>query len=145
MTTLPASHAAVTHAPERADPGQLLRRVLTLNAPVSIVWGLGVAVGAGALVAPLGTPVVPTVVAGVVATVAGGLFWLFRSRDVLRVREGWLAVAGDLAFGLTLMVAAVAAPELTTAGRWLVGASGLFVADMGILELIGVRRLPTSD
>lgn len=120
---------------------RLLRTILRTNAAISLPWGIVVALGAGLLTEPLGVPVVPTVGMGVIAIAAGLLFATFARRDRLRTAEGWLATAGDLAFGTVLVVVAVSDPGLTTLGRWLVGISGAAVIDLGLLEAVGTRRL----
>lgn len=119
----------------------LLRRTLRANAAISLPWGVVAALGAGLLAEPLGTPVAPTVAMGVVAIGAALLFGSFARREHLRPFEGWLAAVGDLTFGAVLVVAAVAHPDLTTLGRWLVGLSGAAVVDLGLVETVGTRRL----
>lgn len=136
MTTLPSAAATRTHDPER-----LLRAVLTVNAEASLIWGVSATLGATALAEPLGVPAPASVAVGMVAAVASVLFWRFRSRDELRVSEAWVAVLGDAVFGGGLVLAAFLAPEMTMLGRWVVAVSGLFVVDMAVLELFGVRRL----
>lgn len=120
---------------------RLLRTTLTVNAGISAVWGLAAATGAGVLAEPLGLPAPAMIVAGVVTLVAAGLFWRFRSRDRLRPVEGWVATIGDLVFGTALVVAAVATPDVTGLGRWVVAISGLAVLDLAVIEWVGVRRL----
>lgn len=121
----------------------LLRTTLAANAEISAAWGLIALVGGPALAGPLGIPAAASMAVGAVSLVAAGLFWRFRSRSTLRPAEGWVAAVGDLLFGAGLVIAAVAVPEMTTLGRWLVAISGVAVVDLGVLEVMGTRRLAT--
>lgn len=122
-------------------PDRLLRTALTVNVALSAPWGLVAVFGAPLLAEPLGVPVAGTQVVGAVAVLAAALFWHFRSRPSLRPAEGWIAAVGDGIFGLALLVVALAAPEVTTIGRWVVGLSGVLVLDLAVAEFVGVRRL----
>lgn len=128
-----------TESTTNAD--RLLRTTLTVNAEISLVWGLVAVVGAWALADLLGVPPLASVFVGAVTLVAAGLFWRFRSRDELRALEGWIAAIGDVLFGAALIVAAIAAQDPTVIGRWIIGLSGVAVLALGILEIVGVRRL----
>lgn len=127
-----------------APDDRLLRRVFSANAAISLPWGLAVALGAPWLADPLGLPLVPTIAAGVIAVVAAVLFRRFGTRAVLRPGEGWFAAGADAAFGLGLVAVALALPEVTTLGRWLVGLSGVAVVDLAVLEAAATRRLTSG-
>lgn len=123
----------------------LLRNTLQTNAAISLTWGVVAIAGAAALAEPLGVPRAAMLLFGAIAVVAALLFGTFGRRRTLRAAEGWLATAGDAVFGGTLVVAALAAPDMTMLGRWVVAISGVAVLDLALLEFVGTRQLHRDD
>lgn len=137
-TPVPSSR---TTDERRARAARWLRATLTLNAIVTAAWAVAVIAWSGTLEASLSIPAAACVAVGLVSLVAAVAFAWFRARPEPRAEHGSLAGVGDVLFGLALLIAAVAAPDVSTTGRWLIGLSGLVVLDVGVVELWLTRRM----
>lgn len=119
---------------------RLLRTTLTVNAVFSGLAGAGTAVLAGVLSEPLGIPAPILVGVGIALLPYAALLWRFRSREVLRPVEAWIAIASDTAWVLASAVV-LSLAVVSPLGSWVIGIVALGVADFAVLQYLGVRRL----
>jgi hypothetical protein len=120
---------------------RLLRTTLTVNAILTAITG-ALAAGLSALAAgPLGIPSTLLQVVGLALLPYAVMLWVFSTREPLRPWEARLATAGDLAFVAGSFVAIAVVHGMTTWGRLVVAAVALVVADLAVLQWVGIRRL----
>lgn len=124
-----------------APTSRLLPRVLAVNGAATAASGLVALLGAGLLDGPLGvaTPLLVVVGAGFLAYAALLLRW--SRRDPVAPAAAWSAIVGDAAYVAASVAIAAAPPAgLTTLGRWTVALLALAVADLAVLQYVGLRR-----
>lgn len=120
---------------------RLLRTTLTVNAALTAITG-ALTAGLSALAAePLGIPAGLLQVIGLSLLPYAAMLWVFSTHEPLRPREARLATAGDAVYVLGSFVAIAVAPDLTTWGRIVVAAVALVVADLAVLQWVGIRRM----
>jgi hypothetical protein len=142
---------AVTGLPTRpfADStDSLLRFAMRLDATLTGLTGLLIAVGADALSSLTGLSSLEQYGLGAFFVLYGlGVFTLAAAPDLRRA--GIAVIIANIVFTVAAVAVAVAAvaafdalPLLTSTGISLVLASGCYTAAIGYLQYLGVRRLP---
>lgn len=119
-----------------------IRTALKANAAFCASGGLVALGGAWVLSDPLGVPAPVLAAVGAVLIPYAALLLVWSRRRPFRRLEGWMAVAGDLAWVIgSALILGLGPGSLTTAGVWVVGLVGLVVLDFALAQIIGLRRL----
>jgi FtsH-binding integral membrane protein len=136
---------AVTPLPTRPfddSTDSLLRFAMRLDATLSGLIGLFIALMADALSALTGLSSIAQFSGGALLVLGGlGVYGLAAAPDLRRVGVG-LIVGNAVLAAAALVVVAVGALPLTAAGIAATLATGGYFALMGYLQYLGVRRLP---
>jgi FtsH-binding integral membrane protein len=136
---------AVTPLPTRPfddSTDSLLRFAMRLDATLSGLIGLFIALMADALSALTGLSSIAEFSGGALLVLGGlGVYGLAAAPDLRRVGVG-LIVGNAVLAAAALVVVAVGALPLTAAGIAATLATGGYFALMGYLQYLGVRRLP---
>ncbi|HEY2086570.1 MAG TPA: hypothetical protein VGH54_11180 [Mycobacterium sp.] len=136
---------AVTPLPTRPfddSTDSLLRFAMRLDATLSGLIGLFIALMADALSALTGLSSIAEFSGGALLVLGGlGVYGLAAAPDLRRVGVGLIVGNAVLAAAALVVVAAGALP-LTAAGIAATLATGGYFALMGYLQYLGVRRLP---
>lgn len=120
---------------------RLLRTTLSVNAVLSGATGVGLASLAGVLDDPLGIPAPVLVLVGIGLLPWAVSLWWARSRETLLRREAVTAIVGDSAWVVASVAVLVLPTGLTPLGHWAVGITALAIADMAVLQAVGLGRL----
>ncbi|MBM3516847.1 MAG: hypothetical protein FJX56_02960 [Alphaproteobacteria bacterium] len=123
------------------DRTRFLRRALRGNALFSGISGLAAAAFAGLLAEfmGIGWPVI-FVVLGIGLIAFAGYLWWRTSRPTIDLGEAWTIVALDTAWVAGSAVLLLAAPTLLSpAGEWVVALTAVAVADIALIEYLGIR------
>jgi hypothetical protein len=135
---------AVTPLPTRPfddSTDSLLRFAMRLDATLSGLIGLFIALMADALSALTGLSSIAEFSGGALLVLGGlAVYGLAAAPDLRRVGVG--LVVGNAVLAAALVVVAVGALPLTAAGIAATLATGGYFALMGYLQYLGVRRLP---
>ena len=121
---------------------RLLRRTLRANALVSTVNGIACLIGAGFLASliGIGSPV-PIFVLGLGLLVFALIVFNVSTQHPINRRTIHLIFIGDVVWVVASVIVLVFDPfAFTTAGRWLVVATGDIVLGFAILEGVGLYR-----
>jgi hypothetical protein len=136
---------AVTPLPTRPfddSTDSLLRFAMRLDATLSGLIGLFIALMADALSALTGLSSIAQFSGGALLVLGGlGVYGVAAAPDLRRVGVG-LIVGNAVLAAAALVVVAVGALPLTAAGIAATLATGGYFALMGYLQYLGVRRLP---
>ena len=135
MTALPLARLTATR-----DGGRLLRFALRLDAAGSGALGLIGVAAATPLAGLLGASAAGILGTGVFLLVFATALLLLAARPTIPRAAAWTVIAGNVAWVLSSIGAAVAGPDWTALGVGVVLAQAGAVAVFAELEWLGLRR-----